>query len=793
MTVFPNRLRAVLFVILSALSCTAYARGATNDASLSGVVTSAGRPVANATVIVAGNDRVLRATTGARGGFSLAAVPFGTYSVVATANGLRDEMHVDLASGGATIALALGDLASIGHIAVARDRTLRASGADVSLNSTFLTRSPTNDSFPETLIQLPGAARGANGVVHINGDHGVIDYLIDGVALPQALNREVGSEIDPADISFLDVIEGAYPAQYGLRFGAIMNVTTRSGSGPAGFDGDAHYGSYGTLDQTLGYHTPLGNGGGYDVAIRNERTARGLDPPGFASPHDSAGDANQFARITLGDSNTSATDLTVIHSFRTFQIPNDTRLGEPAATDDGESQDDTFASLQFRRRLGRAGSLSFGPAVKVSHIRDYGDPSNDWTYGEALNLAPAPYGNGRAATDCATALSTGAYSPTTCAYSLRDGKTALDAIVQGDYVQQLRRHDLRAGIAYDATRVDKSYAVTLQPNNFLAPIRTPLAPAAPITVADTNPNVGNTYQSYVQDSWRISDLYEADCGLRYDFFTIRSTDFAQGFGAFSPRLKLTRFFGPRTSFYAYVGRFFEPFSFENVDPNAAQQLNLPLQPAVAQFDLKPERDTQLEFGGNVPAGRGELGFRIWQKNANDLIDDTQVGVTLLHQDINYTLGRLSAETVDYVTPLPKNGRAYVNVNHTVSRNRGCETQLLAPCFGSATIYTPADHEQRWSITGGLLANDRRGGWFSANAEYGSGLSSGFCMPATDDCKETPHTIFALEKGFAIAKNVALTARILNLLNDRYYVTLLNAQGTHVAQPRSFDVGLQFRK
>jgi hypothetical protein len=51
-----------------------------------------------------------------------------------------------------------------------------------------------------------------------------------------------------------------------------------------------------------------------------------------------------------------------------------------------------------------------------------------------------------------------------------------------------------------------------------------------------------------------------------------------------------------------IGRFFEPFSFENVSPEAAYLLNLPLQRTEAQFDLKPERDTQLELGGHIPVG-----------------------------------------------------------------------------------------------------------------------------------------------------------------------------------------------
>jgi outer membrane receptor protein involved in Fe transport len=755
------------------------------SASLSGTVTNDGSPRPNVTVTADGNNHVVRTLSDVNGHFTFPALTTGTYELRATAAGRTAILVVDLGSGGADVSLPLSALRTIGNVAVARSSTLRGSGADVVLNATDLTRSTTSDSFSETLIQLPGTARGANGVVHMNGDHGVIDYVVDGVALPQALNREVGSEIDPNDISFVDAIEGAYPAQYGLRFGSVLDITTRAGTGTPGITGSLRYGSYGDLDQSLGYHAPLAKGGGFDIALRNQQTDRELDPPDFNSPHDRGSDANQFARVTLPSGPSDFTDLTLIHSYRSFQIPNDVTFGEPANTDDNETQDDTFLSAQYRHALGKTGSLSFGPAIKVSHIRDFGDPHNDWAYGENLNVEPAPYGNGGTSSDCANALTSGSFAPTTCAYSLNDDKTSLDSIANADLVDRIGKSELRAGIGYDATRVNKRYDVTLQPDNFIS--------NASASIRDDHPNIGNTYQSYVQDTYRFSERYEANVGLRYDFFTIRSSEFAQGFGAFSPRIKLTRFFGARASIYAYVGRFFEPFSFENVDPTAAQELNAPLQATVAQFDLQPERDTQLEFGGHAPLGIGDLGFRIWQKNANNLIDDTQVGVTALHQDINYTLGRLSAETLDYAIPLARGGRVYANVNHTISLNAGCETQLLAPCFGAPTIFTPADHEQRWSLTGGFLINDRSGGWLSGDAEYGSGLSSAVCKPRTDDCKATPHTIFAAEKGFALGKNVALTARVQNLLNDRYDVTLLNAQGNHVAPPRTFDLGLRFGK
>lgn len=791
-----NRFGAALLALAALLFVwTVPARAGNSSAFLTGLVTQDGRPVAGAAVSATGNDSTSVTTSDAQGRFRFPPLAVGTYLVSAAHGALRADARVDLPLGGASVSLALAPLKQIAIVAANGASTVRGSGSDVVLNSKSLTQMPYYNSpnaFSQMETQLPGAAQGANGVVHMNGDHGVIDYQLDGVMLPEELNRDIGGEINLSDLSFVDLIEGAYPAQYGLKFGSVFNLETRSGTGAAGMDGNVAYGSYGTVNSTLGYHSPLAGGGGYDIAVSGMKTDRGLDPPDFYSPHNQASSANQFARFTLPNGNNNYMNVTVIHGTSTFQIPNDVQFGEPANTDDDENQEDTFLSLQFHRTVGDDGAWNFGPAFKSSRIQDFGDAEGDWAYGEALNVTPPPFGNGGTSSDCANAMSNpGSFLPTTCAVSLNDDRTALDYIMQGDFTRSYGNHTFQAGATYDDTRVDKYYTVTLQPGNFLAPTVTPATPDAPATVVDDSPNVGNTYSTYLQDSWRIDPRWEADYGLRYDFFNIKSTSFDQGFGGWSPRFKLTRFFGARTSVYAYIGRFFEPFSFENVSPQAAYQLNLPLQRTPAAFDLLPERDTDLEFGGHIPVGSGDLGFRVWQKNANDLIDDTQVGVTLLHQDINYLLGRLSQEALNYTQPLPRGGRAYVAVAHVISLNSGCETQLLAPCYGQPSGYTPADHEQRWTINGGVLLPDAHGGWLSADAYYGSGLSSDYCQPDNLLCHETPHTIFDLEKGVKVGPKSALYADVQNVLNDRYYVTLLNAQGNHYAAPRTFTMGLRF--
>ena len=778
---------------------------------LSGTVNGPNGPLAGAGVTAAGGNLSLKTTTDAHGRFVFVGIPVGSYNVDVASSSGNASVHVDATSQGTDVALLVSPTKVIGRTVLISHPSVQGSGTDLNLTSEFLARSPANGSLPALLIQLPGAARGANGVVHINGDHGDINYIVDGVEIPQELNRSIGTEFDPRDIASIEVLQGAYPAQYGEKFATVLDINTRTGGGPAGFDAQLEGGSFAALDGDLAYHTPIG-AGNLILAARADQSNRGLDPPNENSPHNAYSSTNQFLRYTQPVGK-DYVNLTFSHTFGTYQIPPDVDGGAPASTDDNELQDDTFASVQYRHPIGDHGSLSFGPSYKRSRIADLGDPANDYAYGEAQNPGgPA---------DCATALSSYgpivdglvtapvanpnvAYSNATCGFSLTDSRTAIDVGGNLDYDNRSANHDIRFGGLYDATHVDKDYAISLQPGNFLAPIYTPATPGDAYTVVDNAPNVGHLTALYLQDSWKLGS-YQFDYGVRTDSFLVSSDQFGVGFGQFSPRLKLTKTFGnSRSSVYAFYGRFFTPFSLENVSPTAAYTLNLPLQASLAQFDLKPQRDSVYEVGAHLGVGPGDLGIRVMQKNATDLIDDTEVGVTNLHQDINYAQGRIATQTLYYQIGLARAGRFYASATHTYSVNKGCETQLLAPCFGSSTDWTPADHDQRIDITSGVQVNDRHDGWYGIDGEYGSGLSSslnptgGITCAGPDyteniggPCKRTPHLTFDAEKGWQIARGTQLTLRIDNLLNDRYLVTYLNAQGNHFAPPRTLELGLRF--
>ncbi len=742
-----------------------------------GVYSDAHLPVGSADVQLTGNNVTMHQRTDASGQFVFSGLNVGTYQVFVETTGGAARQVVDLASTGARITLTL--LSKVAQVRTSSLPPTRGSGTDLTVNSQYLQRSPAGNTFPSLLLQVPGAARGANGVVHINGDHGDINYVIDGVPVPQELNRNIGTEFDLADVSFVEVLQGAYPAEYGNRFAAVVNVNTKVGNGTPGAEGYMRAGSYASSESQFAYHGLLGSGS-YVASVNGARSDRFLDPPNPNSPHNSGSNTNEFFRFTepLGK---DYWNLTLSHSYQAFQIPNDVDGGQPATTDDNETQNDGFGAFSFHHILRGGGATTFALGYKNSTIRDFPDQANDFIYGINLNLNA-----GGSLTDCQ------AGTISACAYSLYSNRTARDVTMNFDNDVPSAVHDVRYGGSYDMTSVQKLYDVTLQPLNFLAPIFTPGTPNDAYTVTDNAPNTGHDEWAYLQDSWKMGERYELDYGLRLDAFQVASDEFADGFSQVSPRIKFTRFFGNRANVYVYYGRFFTPFSLENVSPNAAHLLNLPNQPTVAQFDLRPQRDSDYEIGGHLPLGAGQLGVRVMQKNATDLIDDTQVGVTALHQDINYAQGRISSQSAYYQQALPLGGRFYTSLTHTRSVNKGCETQLLAPCFGQPNDWTPADHDQNWDATTGVLLNDHRGGWFSLTGEYGSGLSTAAgCNSSILFCKVPPHTTFDVEKGIAIAPNTALTISAFNLLNDRYLVTFANAQGNHYASPRVIQLGITF--
>jgi hypothetical protein len=760
------------------------AASAQSTTYISGTVISKGVPLGGADVELSGNNLDVHRTTDARGQFSFLGLTVGEYTLTAKKGDLTVSRSIELTSSGTTLSLEVTQLQEIGHVVVAnRPPVAGSSGSDVVIDSQTLTKLPDTNSLPNVLVQAPAAARGSNGQIHLNGDHNGLSYIIDGVPLPEELNRVLGNEVDPSTISFMNLIEGAYPAQYGSHFGGVLDIGTKSYTGPAGANLDVTGGSYNYYNGIVDFHAPVGNGGSFVLSGRFSHDGRALDPPDQTMLHDAGSDVSQFLRLSLPTGKSNFVNVDLIHALQTFQIPPDLSQGVPAQTDDNEYQEDTFLAVQFRHQISENSSISFGPSFKTSRVLDTNDLANDLAGAAGMPLLGPPAPPTATCTDFSD-----------CPFfSVLADRTSQVMQFNADYDSHSERHDFRAGTLLALQTVPKDYVITIQPGNQLNPS------GAPFTVTDTTTNNGTSQAFYAQDGWHFLRHWLVDYGVRYDQFTAGSTGFAGEWNQTSPRAKLTYEFSPRASAYIYYGRLFEPFSLESISPQAAAALYVPsnLSSGVS-FDLKPERDSLYEAGFHVPLGIADVGFRISQRNATDWIDDTQVGATNLHQDINFPQGRVSSQSLYTNVPLANESRAYLSVSHVIAVNSyNCETQLLQNCALAGPPggdFVQADHDQHWDSTGGVIVNDRHGGWFSLDGEYGSGLSLGFpAVPnpcAVVDCinyKTAPHLVFNIAKALPIASG-QIVFSIQNVFNDMYAITLDNSlQGTHYARPRSFDI------
>jgi len=66
-------------------------------------------------------------------------------------------------------------------------------------------------------------------MLHMNGGHQV-EWLIDGVSIPNTnIATNLGPQIDPKDIDYLEVLQGSYDATYGDRTYGMFNIAPRTG------------------------------------------------------------------------------------------------------------------------------------------------------------------------------------------------------------------------------------------------------------------------------------------------------------------------------------------------------------------------------------------------------------------------------------------------------------------------------------------------------------------------------------------------------------------------------------
>jgi outer membrane cobalamin receptor len=290
------------------------------------------RPIAGARIeLHAANSTFTQtALTGRDGTFTIPSLPLGDYTITVSQSGFSiSRQAITIAS----------DTAPILHIELAlasveQSTTVTTGGDEANVN----TATPTTLISRETIAQTPGADRtnsmamitdyvpGAymtHDMLHIRGGHQV-SWLIDGVQIPNTnIASNLGAQIDPKDIDYIEVQRGSYTADTGDRTYGVFNVVPRTG-----FERNRQAElvlSAGSFLQTndqinLGDHTEKF---AYYASLNGNRSDYGLAPPIAQTFHDATNGYGGFASLIYN--RTPKDQFRLVTQLRTdfFQIPYD--------------------------------------------------------------------------------------------------------------------------------------------------------------------------------------------------------------------------------------------------------------------------------------------------------------------------------------------------------------------------------------------------------------------------------------------------------------------------------------
>jgi outer membrane receptor protein involved in Fe transport len=611
-----QRIAAALVAVSFLLAPTAALAGTTG--LVRGTATLAGRPAAGVAVTLSGEGATLHATTDGKGGFIFSRVPFGRYTLAFHRAGSPDvSQSVDVESD-AVVSLAV-ELTGLREIARTQAAfTARGVGAaPVSVNS--LDRSqiaalPQSQSLERLIETVPGVARFSYNEPVAHGFHG-LTYEIDGVPLPQGTTANFSEIIDPRTIDSLEVLTGAFPAEYGgSRQGAVVNILSHRSSdlsGPEEGTFTAGLGTYGSAETSLVDSLRVGNTHVF-LDANAERTNRGIDSPTFDPVHDASSQSNQFLRsiTNLGSRDTLAVDVS--NNFAAFQIPinstfnpNDPQI-VPPGTDDVQREYDRFVNLVYTNNAAGGNAYTqIAPWYRYDRVVYDGDIPND-LLGYTLNPTP-PATPGTGLRQDRHSEFEGLRASHFHVFGNNAVKLGLDA--------SLENFQGNEEIAYFAQNPDGSFAT------------------APSLFFDNSAQRGTQFGAYIEDKWTPTRYLSFLGGLRYD----HSTGYVSG-AQLSPRIEINGQIDPQDILHFYYGSLYAAPFLEDTR-RAAVVLSGASPSTLPVYNLQPEHDQYYEFGlahALAPGARATLNF--WKRDVRDVLDTTQLANTPIFAVFNNTIG-----------------------------------------------------------------------------------------------------------------------------------------------------------
>ena len=240
----------IIFASSNSFSQTGKIRGKITDANSK-------EPLPFVNVIVVGTN--YGAATDIEGEYNIIGIPPGTYSVKASAIGYNTQIvenvktsidlttNIDFQLSETTVELKQEVVVTATRPLVQKDLTSSTS----IVNAQDIQALPIT-SFQDALQLQAGIVKDNNGDFHFRGGRsGEVSYWIDGVPVTDAYNGKTVVDVNTNSIQQMQVVTGAFNAEYGQAMSGIVNIATKSGSNELHGNITAYEGAYLTSHSNL--------------------------------------------------------------------------------------------------------------------------------------------------------------------------------------------------------------------------------------------------------------------------------------------------------------------------------------------------------------------------------------------------------------------------------------------------------------------------------------------------------------------------------------------------------------
>ena len=562
---------------------------------------------------------------------------------------------------------------------------------------------PLGDATPlnQVVLQTPGVVQDSYGQLHVRGDHGNVQYRINGVIIPEAISG-FGQALELRFADRLSILTGALPAQYGYRTAAVIDIQTKSdaleNSGNIGFTG----GSRGHAETSLDLG---GTRGAFSYYLTGSYLSNRL---GIENPtpernalHDETKQAKGFGYLSYLLTDDSRVSVLFGTSNNRFQIPNvpgqtprftlDSAPPKDSATLDANQRErNRFLVLSYQGAAGPALDYQVSVFNRSTDVRYRPDAVGDLQY------------NGIAADILRRNNASG---------------------VQADLSYRINpAHTVRAGLFAQRETFTTRNAASVFP----ADADGNPSSGVPLTIQDDTRIKGTLWGVYLQDEWQATQQLTVNYGLRYDQARTVVDE-----NQISPRVGVVYDLSKEFRVHAGYARYFTPPPTEKIDTTSIAKFigTTNALPSNANTAVRSERSDYFDAGlAWQLTPQITLGLDGYYRKVKHLQDEGQFGNALIFSAFNFNQGRiygldLSASYKD------KALSGYVNLGFTHARGKAIETGQFN--FDQVELdyidahWAHLDHEQRLSLSAGAAYRIDASLTLSADALYGSGLRNGF--------------------------------------------------------------------